>query len=215
MEVELNDVLKPSNSFQKLNFSVDAFDDNSRTIDFIFSTPVEDRSNDTVVVSGIDTSNFLKNPVFLWAHDKTKPPIGKVKDLKVENNILKGKVEFWRNPTDPAYWSEYDKLSVMLYEQYKKGFLKGVSIAFIPIEKILNKATGGVIYNKISLTEISAVPVPDNPEALSIGKGFCSLADIEIIKSICEETLKSYDFIYGKFKQEALEELIDSVLKGI
>lgn len=169
---------------QRYNFDVTKFDDSNRTIDFIFSTSDTDRSNDVVNPSGAIIEDFMKNPVFLWSHDKTKQPIGKINNLLIngEGN-LEGTVEFWRNNIDPAYWSEADKMAVSVYEQYKNGFLKAVSISFIPVDYTFNKVTGGNNYNTYKITEISAVTVPDNPNALKIGKGIDSNELVDSIKA--------------------------------
>lgn len=196
-----------SKGVSQLKFDIRDYDDEKRTIDFIFTTPDIDRSNDIVDINGIDIEDFKNNPVFLWVHDKTKQPLGRVVDMFKEDGVIKGTVEFWRNDLDPAYWSEHDKLALSIYEQYKRGFLKGVSIAFRPVESEFNKGTGGMIYKKIKLTEISAVPVPDNPNALSISK---SLADIdcEIVKKYCEDTLKAFD---KKHADEILKHINDKI----
>ena len=168
---------------QRYNFDVTKFDDSNRTIDFVFSTSDKDRSNDIVNPSGAIIDDFMRNPVFLWSHDKTKQPLGKINNLVLNEGRLEGTVEFWRNNIDPAYWSEADKMAVSVYEQYKSGFLKAVSISFIPVDYTFNKVTGGNNYNSYKITEISAVTVPDNPNALKVGKGICSNDIVDSIKA--------------------------------
>jgi uncharacterized protein len=171
------------NPVQRYNFDVTKFDDSNRTIDFVFTTSDKDRSNDIVNPSGAIIEDYMKNPVFLWSHDKTRQPLGKINNLILNNGRLEGTVEFWRNDIDPTYWSEADKMAVSVYEQYKNGFLKAVSISFIPVDYSFNKITGGNDYKTYKITEISAVTVPDNPNALKVGKGIDSSDIIDSIKA--------------------------------
>lgn len=171
------------NPVQRYNFDVTKFDDSNRTIDFVFTTSDKDRSNDIVNPSGAIIEDYMKNPVFLWSHDKTRQPLGKINNLILNDGRLEGTVEFWRNDIDPAYWSEADKMAVSVYEQYKNGFLKAVSISFIPVDYSFNKITGGNDYKTYKITEISAVTVPDNPNALKVGKGIDSSDIIDSIKA--------------------------------
>ena len=171
------------NPVQRYNFDVTKFDDSNRTIDFVFTTSDKDRSNDIVNPSGAIIEDYMKNPVFLWSHDKTRQPLGKINNLMLNNGRLEGTVEFWRNDIDPAYWSEADKMAVSVYEQYKNGFLKAVSISFIPVDYSFNKITGGNDYKTYKITEISAVTVPDNPNALKVGKGINSNDIVDSIKA--------------------------------
>jgi len=196
--------------------SVESYDEEKRQISFIFSFPTRDRSGDTVNISGIDLTSFLKNPVYLWMHDKSRPPVGKVVDIYIENNILKGTVEFWKNPIDNSEWSEHDKLSVTIYEQYKKGFMKGASIAFMPIVQDYDKINGGMIYTKVSLTEISAVPVPNNPDALSISKSI-GKEDLTIISKAWTDSLNLATQPEHLNSMESLrtENLADEIIKTI
>ena len=74
-------------------------------------------------------------------------------------------------------------MAVSVYEQYKNGFLKAVSISFIPVDYSFNKITGGNDYKTYKITEISAVTVPDNPNALKVGKGIDSSDIVDSIKA--------------------------------
>jgi septin family protein len=55
-----------------------------------------------------------------------------------------------------------DEFARMIYDKYKNGFLNAFSIGFQALEK------DGDTFTKSELLEISAVPVPANPEALTI-----------------------------------------------
>ncbi|NKI20347.1 hypothetical protein HFN20_03700 [Paenibacillus dendritiformis] len=49
----------------------------NRVLRFIGSTETEDRDQDVIRATGWQLENYKKNPVFLWAHDYTVPPIGR------------------------------------------------------------------------------------------------------------------------------------------
>ncbi len=47
-----------------------------RTLRFCFSDNSVDRMGDTIDAAGWDLTDFNRNPVALWAHDSSAPPIG-------------------------------------------------------------------------------------------------------------------------------------------
>lgn len=210
--MDIQDNITELKTIQRYDFNVTNFDDEKREIQFTFTTNTNDRSNDIVNPKGALVDEYKKNPVFLWSHDKTKQPLGKVIDIYVDNNgSLVGTVQFWRNNIDPAYWSEADKVSVSVYEQYKNKFLNAVSIAFKPIDYKFNKQRGGMDYNTYSITEISAVTVPDNPDALRIGKSMG--IDYEVIKSYCRDTLNRLtEFENVNFAKDLLTNIKSEIL---
>lgn len=199
--------------FQKYEIDVEAFNDTKREIKFTFSTSRVDRSNDIVNPQGAILDDYLKNPVFLWMHDKSKPPIGRITAIEKQGNVLIGVVEFWKNEGEPDTWSESDKLANSIYEQYKNGFLKAVSVAFRPVDAEYNRNTGGNIYNSYVVTEISAVTVPDNPDALIRAKSIG--IDMEIVKSYCEEAMKVFNAETSHKEIDLIEEINKIIDKQI
>ncbi|MFJ7738891.1 HK97 family phage prohead protease [Lysinibacillus sp. NPDC097287] len=141
-----------------INFQVKQFGEpEERTLRFIGSTEAQDRDGDTISVDGWELENYKKNPVFLWAHDYSIPPIGKAIDVRVRNKQLIFDIEFAR--TDHAN---------DIYELYRGGFLSATSVGFVGKE---GKPTAtGVHYTRQELLELSAVPVPSNPTALQQAK---------------------------------------------
>jgi HK97 family phage prohead protease len=119
----------------------------------------------------------LKNPVFLWAHQSTSPPIGKTVALAVESNALIQTVEFASKETYP--------FADTAYNLYKNGFLNAVSVGFRPTEKpkpIRDPSTDqitGFEFVGQELLELSAVPIPANPNACmrAISEGIITRAD--------------------------------------
>ena len=119
----------------------------------------EDRKGDVIDPSGWELEGYRRNPVFLWAHDRSRPPIGKSQRIWVEDDALYAEVEF--APTDFA--GEIAGL-------YERGFMRGVSVGFLPLETEVRKASNGrrgYLYRRQELLEISAVPVPMHDGALA------------------------------------------------
>jgi len=153
----------PENIRRKaLTCTIKQVNDDDRTIWFMGTTETKDRHGDIVRAGGGDFANFKKNPVFLWAHEPWSPPIGKVLEIKV--NEKKG-VDFL---VKFATADEYP-FADTIYKLYKGGYLNAVSIGFRVIEhKVLDD--GGWDILKWEMYELSAVPIPANPEALQQAK---------------------------------------------
>ena len=119
-----------------------------------------DRHGDIVLPSGADLKAFRKNPVVLWAHDYSKPPIGRVTALTRAEDRIKADVVF----ADTQFATEVRGL-------YAAGFLKAWSIGFLPKAwDVLEDPDGRFSGYKVTqweLLELSAVPIPANREALT------------------------------------------------
>jgi len=126
-------------------------------VEGVASDETVDRAGDVILATAWQLDNFLKNPVLLWAHDYKTPPVGKVVDIWVENGKLKFRAEF----ANTDFAREIANL-------YSDGYLNTFSVGFLPVEYEPNKETGGYVYKKVELLEISAVPVPANPNAVAV-----------------------------------------------
>ena len=128
-------------------------------LSFVMSTADVDRMSDVIQQDGWNVTDYEKNPVLLWAHDYGQPPVGKVGAVVLEEDKLKAKgVTF---PAREVY--EFGWTVGQLYEQ---GFMRAVSVGFSPDEWTMDEETGGCRFSKQTLLELSAVPVPANPNAL-------------------------------------------------
>lgn len=159
------------------------------------STRTLDRDYDIIVPDGMKLDLFRKNPVLLFSHNWSEPPIGKLFDVQSDGFGLRGLSEY----ADTEFATEIWKL-------VKGGFLRTHSIGFIPTkwiskgdtnfngmieralrewpefdpdtaEKTRNFVTEGV------LLESSVVPIPSNVDSLIqevTGKGYSS----SLIKSL-------------------------------
>ncbi|KKN82806.1 hypothetical protein LCGC14_0306300 [marine sediment metagenome] len=157
------------------------------TIEHIVNTKTLDRYGTVVLPKAASVENFLKNPVVLWLHNmddtSVKIPIARCLELDIDEDAIKTKTEFNRN----------DPLSVKLFQAYRDGFLSAWSIGFAPQKWVevteenldsintlynlslssadLKKHRWGVfVVTKWELHEYSAVPVPGNPEALTMAQ---------------------------------------------
>lgn len=128
------------------------------------TTKGTDRDGDVLHPDGVDLKNYLKNPLFLWAHDwHGRPPIGKAVDVRVEKTGIDFDIQF----------DEGDPFAMDVKRKYENGYLNAVSVGFVPteMEEIRDKETNaftGLDFKKWELLELSGVPIPANPEALQL-----------------------------------------------
>jgi HK97 family phage prohead protease len=133
----------------------------SRVIRFVASDETIDRAGDVIKADGWKFENYLKNPVFLWSHERDLLPIGKAVEVAVENGALVMSIEFAT--------AEHNPQAEQVYRLYKDGFLSAVSVGFLPIrwEFVDDESRNlGIDFIEQELLELSAVTVPCNPNAL-------------------------------------------------
>jgi HK97 family phage prohead protease len=138
-------------------------DKGSRKIRFCFSDGSVDRMGDTIDPNGWDIRDFNANPVALWAHDSSQPPIGRAGNVVVEGARLMGDIDFI--PPETYAFSE------TIYQMILGKFLNAVSVGFIPLEYSFVENDPdrgwGIDFKRQQLLEISVCPVPANPNALA------------------------------------------------
>ena len=127
---------------------------------FVISSEEVDRHGDVVLAQGWRLQAYLRNPVFLWAHNYGLPVIGRALAVWPEPGQLLARLEF--APTEFA--SQVAAL-------YRSGYQQGVSVGFRPLryEERRDARTGaflGIRFLEQELLEVSAVPVPANRQAL-------------------------------------------------
>ena len=152
-----------------------------RQLEIAGSTEDVDRMGDIIKASGWKLGPFKKNPVFLWAHDYSQPPIGRALKVWVdkETKRLMFNVEF----AGPDVYEFADTI----YKLYKGGFLHATSVGFIPLdwegkdEENPNPKWEGNIFTSQELLELSAVPVPANANALASARdqGLITIKEFE------------------------------------
>ena len=143
-----------------------SINEQERTIEFVSSDESIDRYGDVIRASGWDYSNYMRNPVFLWAHNSRELPIGRTEKIWVETSppALVQLVKFATLDENPR--------ADQAFRLYMGGYLSAVSVGFKPkkhkkIEDAEGNWTGGYEFIKQELLELSAVPVPANPNALA------------------------------------------------
>ena len=146
-----------------------AVDPAAMALQSVITTIDQDRAGDIVVPAGLqNAAEYLKNPVVLWAHNRfTAPPIGTCARLDVQPDRIVAETKFAQGvPLDED-----------LFRLYEQGILRGWSIGFVPLKaKLLPERRGdppgyarrGLQIDEWSLLEYSAVPIPENPGALTV-----------------------------------------------
>ena len=166
-----------------LDFDIrQAGESGDRVLEFIGSTGYADRYGDVIEVEGWDLRHYKKNPVFLWAHDYKQPPIGKALKVEKTDQGLRFRIKF---PTAEEY-----PFADTIYKLYLGGYLRATSVGFQDLERepITDKEgrQTGWRYRRQELYELSAVPVPANPQALimAVQKGVVSPREMEDVMGV-------------------------------
>lgn len=136
-----------------------------------------DRDGERIDANGWDFQNFEKNPVLLWAHDYREAPIGKVLEIMKDGNRILFK---------PQFAIDISEKAKQIFEMYKSGIMNAFSVGFIPREwKDEAGANGRNVrtFTRTELLEISAVPVPANPNAVVLARGMKGLSP-EIVNEL-------------------------------
>lgn len=147
-----------------------------RTIKFIVSDETVDRDGDILVASGCDFTEFQKNPQFLGFHNSRDFPMGIPKawgiDLRAKNvwmDVYFPTIE--ELATDPATASEKARQVDTMFKMYELGMLNAVSVGFKILESSPIENSWGKRISKWQLAEVSAVPIPANPNAVATARG--------------------------------------------
>ncbi len=124
-----------------------------------------------VLTSGIDTSQFERNPVMLYMHNRDGNVIGRWENIRKQGKRLLG----------DAVFDDSTELGSTVKKQVEKGFLRCVSIG---IEETSTEFLNGVqTVTKCRLIEVSIVDIPGNSNAVKLFRrsgGFVyRLSDLE------------------------------------
>ncbi len=119
----------------------------------VASTEDIDRDGEKILIDAWDLKNYKKSPVILCCHNwySVEDVIGKAINIKQEGKKLI--IEWVFSKTNPK--------AILVKNLYDEGILKTVSVGFIPKEREWNTIT------KAELLELSFVPIPANPNALT------------------------------------------------
>lgn len=128
---------------------------------FVCSDETVDRYNSTIAADGWVLDNFKGNPVMTFNHD-ADAPVGRWLSMGVEGKQLMGEAEFMPRELSEFGWT--------IGQMYREGFLRAVSVNFLPIEYKFNDERGfwALDYLKQELIECAAVSMPGNANALIV-----------------------------------------------
>jgi hypothetical protein len=177
-------------------------DESERVLEFVGTDETEDRVGDIVKADGWNFDNYEKNPVFMWCHDYSKPPLGKcVKISRAPGSTgtmfqIKFATieELSSNPETPSEWALF---ADMIYMSYKNSYMKGVSVGIKGIEvrerddqPNIPSWKRGKVFEKQSLIELSAAPIPMHQDALrkAMGEKLMPEGYLKSLESIMEAT---------------------------
>lgn len=138
-------------------------DADSRTVTFTLSDGGVARDGHTLATAGWDISAYMRNPVFLWAHDadSVECVIGRMLRIYVRGDRLMGDVEF-----APA---DINPMAETCLRMVRAGYLNAVSVGFLPRKgkPASGRGAGAYDFSEQELLEVSLVPVPSLPTALA------------------------------------------------
>ncbi len=128
--------------------------DSEFTRRFVATTSGVKRDGLDIDLAGMSTENFMRNPVFLYVHDYfgERLPLGLVKKITMQKKRMIVTVLF----------DEGDDFAMEVLRKYDAGFLNAVSIGWETLE--FDRETMRVLQS--DLLDVSAVPVPGDPDAL-------------------------------------------------
>src|SRR5262245_39770255 len=88
----------------------------------VISTNTPDRAGDMMIPAGLrNADEFLRNPVVLWAHQRSLPPIGTCERLTIEPERIIAETKF-------AASSPFAR---DVFTLYAEGVLRGWSVGFV------------------------------------------------------------------------------------
>jgi HK97 family phage prohead protease len=172
----------------KLHMSVAAtplsIDTENHKVRSVISTSQVDRRGDVILPAGLsNAAEYLKNPVVLWAHQRNVPPIGTCTKLEILPDQIVAETQF----------SQATPLARDLFRLYAEGTLRGWSIGFVPKSarprRRQREEPAGLFFDSWELLEYSAVPIPDNPQALTLAIQKGQIEDSHLIDYLRRDVL--------------------------
>lgn len=129
-----------------------------------------------VLTAGIDTTDFLANPVCLHDHrNDTKNVLGTWAELNADNGKLLGTPQF---DTEDSEGKE-------VVRKVKNGTIKACSMGIFFNEKDMQLKGGKVILEKCKLYEVSIVAVPANANAITLYNQNGEIMSEDKVKNLC------------------------------
>jgi HK97 family phage prohead protease len=157
-------------------------------LDFIASDESLDRYNETISAAGWKLGNYQRNPVFQNAHQHGDiiHTLGRALTTEVRSGTLRQRVQFA---------CDINPIARIAYGLYRGKFLNAVSVGFVPIrwENGTEKTAYTRKFVEQELLEVSAVAIPANPNALTLGlkSGAIEKSDLRDCYDLFRLTLES------------------------
>lgn len=131
-----------------------------------------DRDGEVLIPKGMDSTEFMTNPVVVLMHNYSELPIGKITNLEVTNDAVYAKIKLSATPRGQE-----------IFQLIKEGVLRACSVGFIAIKSVeagtsafreyVTQNFNGIIGKTVrriitewKLIENSLVTIGANPEAL-------------------------------------------------
>lgn len=157
----MNDKINKENSQIRTKYSAYLEKAENDIYTFVMTEEKVDRDGDVVVLDGLDTTEFMKNPQLFYNHESRNYPIGLVKSIRREGDKLFG--DIWLNQI-----TEESKIVKQLIDA---GNLKTGSIGFSVSDAKWNAKDGVYYLTKTELYEFSICNIPSNTGAVRIKAG--------------------------------------------
>lgn len=145
-------------------------------LEFVVVDETVNRYGYRILVEGIDTEGFMKNPVACLQHNTYDVSVGRWKNLRKDNGRLIGTLEF----------DGEDETALKLYKKYKRGYMNAVSVAIIPKEEsddpeYLLPGQKYPTVTRCELLEISLVTVPGQKNAVKLVRPDGTIYNLNLI----------------------------------
>lgn len=145
----------------------------NRVLPFVVLTRGIKSDGNDVIPTGVELTEYMRNPQFFWAHNRSDEPIGRAVSIthmgRGRTSRIEGDFEFM----GPDLSERADRI----FKMYTNGFLNAVSIGAKilkaePLTEESYKEIGleapifpGILITNADLKEVSAVPLPADKDA--------------------------------------------------
>lgn len=148
--------------------------DQDMSITARISTASVDRDGDVMLPSGLDSREFMQNPVVLFGHDSGGLPVGQCVGMKTAPNDVIAKTLIAKRSEfhpDSSEWVPHT-----IFSLFKQGVLRAFSVGFTitdareATQKDADRFGEKVkrVITRWKLLEYSVVPIPANQDALAM-----------------------------------------------
>jgi hypothetical protein len=175
-----------------------------RKIEFTFSTPDYDRENDRIL-GPWNLTAFRANPICLFSHQYSQPPIGRCTKVGMVDGELVGTIEFM----DASIYPFADQVFQMLCGRW----MSAVSVGLLALTPPKSNSRGGQDYLEVELLEISVTGVPANAEALARALNSQSL--VPQIGASAYEAIKDVVALVATLDEAGDYTRLEELLKGV